>query len=292
MMAKEIKIHTPLGFSDFGQRDVQQDCTFPSVDGLSADDRLFVICDGMGGHSHGEIASKTIIDSIIKQYNSATEPFLNSKKVKVIIETAWSDLDSHYNPEFGDRQMGTTIAFLHLATNKYIAAHIGDSRIYHIRPAKVTEIIYRSIDHTHVSALLSNSDISPIDALKYDNKNILNKALIPHTRYDADIYESNDIQIGDYFMLCSDGVVENLTEEMIRFIFSPYRSPEEIFELIHLHCQQLSLDNNSCIIIPIADICNNTDITQLPANEKEHSLIWQEDELLKESIKLLNNNKR
>lgn len=286
-MERRVRLYKPLGFSDIGRRDLQQDCLYPRIDSLCADDKLFIICDGMGGHAHGEIASSLVANSFSRQFHSLKNSTFGTTEFQMFLETAWSELDTYYEPELTSRQMGTTLALLYISSDRYFAAHIGDSRIYQIRPDKITDIVYRSNDHTHVSKLLANGEILPMDAIKYERRNILNKAMIPLQRYDADIYESSDLQAGDYFMLCSDGVVENLTDEMIRFIFSPYRSPEEILELIHLHCLQLSSDNNSCLIIPVNDVCENADITQFPAANLCGNILWLDDELLRESMELL-----
>lgn len=283
----KIEILKPLGFSDLGNRSSQQDALFPSLQSLSSDNRVFIVCDGMGGHAKGEVASNTVVNSF-STHSSELSEILSADMFEDILEQVWCDLDSCYDEGLGESQMGTTLAFLAFTPNGYLAAHIGDSRIYHIRPSKVSQIIYRSTDHSQVSSMLANGEITPIDSLLYDGKNILNKAMIPQIRYEPEIFEGTDVMAGDYFMLCSDGVTESLTDEMIRFIFAPYRTPEEICKLIHLHCQQLSVDNNTCVIVPVAGIDDDLLTTQLPASPKGRDNVWQDDELLRESISLLN----
>jgi len=278
-----IKIKTPLGFSDIGSRNVQQDAIYPLVQDFCPEDRIFIICDGMGGHLKGEVASNTIVNYICQHINAYKEN-LSIEVFEKILEKAWMELDTLYDSHLGEFQMGTTLAFLAFSQKGYLAAHIGDSRIYHIRPSKITNILYRTRDHSHISTLLENGDITPIEALSYENKNILNRAMIPQTRYEPEIYEGTDIKEGDFFMLCSDGVTEFLSDDMIRFIFAPYRSAEDIYTLIHLHCQQLSSDNNTCVIIPVDSISNNTLTTQLPDTGSKQRPIWHDDDLLRESI--------
>ena len=273
----------PLGFSDIGNRNIQQDAIYPHIQDFSPEDRIFIICDGMGGHLKGEIASNTIVNYLCQHIKEYKEN-LSVKVFKKILEAAWMELDALYDSDLGEFQMGTTLAFLAFSPQGYFTAHIGDSRIYHIRPSKITDILYRTRDHSRISILLENGDITPIEALSYENKNILSRAMIPQTRYEPEIYEGTDIKEGDFFMLCSDGVTEFLSDEMIRFIFAPYRSAEEIYTLIHLHCQHLSSDNNTCVIIPVDSISDNTLTTQLPNAESNQRPIWHDDELLRESI--------
>ena len=283
-----INIGQPLGFSDIGHRDIQQDAIYPNVIELNTSNELFVICDGMGGHTHGEIASATITNSLAQNINIyKKEP--STETFKLLLETAWNELDTYYDIKLGEQQMGTTLSFLAFTENGYCAAHIGDSRIYHIRPANITQFIYKSTDHSHVADMIDEGEISQLEALKYRGRNVLNKAMIPLSRFEAEIYESKHIKAGDYFMLCSDGVTEYLTDEMIKFIFLPYRTPDEILELIHQHCQHLSDDNNSCIIIPVNSVEEKTMHTIWPLNPSVSSRKWVNDDLLKETIKSLNN---
>ena len=69
-MERRVRLYKPLGFSDIGRRDLQQDCLYPRIDSLCADDKLFIICDGMGGHAHGEIASSLVANSFSRQFQS------------------------------------------------------------------------------------------------------------------------------------------------------------------------------------------------------------------------------
>ena len=285
----KFRIGKPLGFSDLGDREIQEDTMYPSIYDLREDNRFFIVCDGMGGHEKGEVASNTIVKELSKGYNQFVDNGYTVETFEEILESARQSLDQYYNEEYGAHQMGTTLTFLSFTEEGYFAAHIGDSRIYHIRPAKVTEFVFRSKDHTLVSYLLDSGVLTPIKALTFSEKNIINKALLPKTRQEVDIFEGTDVQAGDYFMLCSDGVTEFLTDEMIRFIFAPYRTADEIIELIHTHCKQLSSDNNTCIVIPIHSINEDT----LKETTQTSSLIAESlvvDDLLQDSINYFQSN--
>lgn len=280
----KIVIDQPKGFLDIGKRVVQQDAVYPAIQDFRDDNYLFIICDGMGGHADGEIASSTVIESIVQNYDSFKNHNQPVEAFNLLLEKAWKELDEHYDVDLGERQMGTTLAFLSFTDKGYLAAHIGDSRIYHIRPANVTQFIYKSSDHSQVAGLINDGILTQLEALTYKAKNILNKAMIPQQRYQAEIFEGNDVKKGDYFMLCSDGVLECLTDEMIEFIFAPYRSTDEIFNLIHHHCINLSNDNNSCIIMHVTGVGNEDVIN--PSFTNNHSSIkqWKDDNLLRETI--------
>lgn len=249
----KIKLGQPLGFWEIGKRDTQQDSLYPLPQDLKEEDTLFIVCDGMGGHSGGEIASSTIVKGMHEYYDAFMNPQPSRERFLNLLERARTNLDSLYNEEQGQQQMGTTLTFLCFHENGYLAAHIGDSRIYHFRPGRITGLVYRSKDHTQTQEFIESGILSPIAALTYTGRNILDRAIMPRSRHEATIYESDDIEAGDYFMLCSDGVVENLTDEMLQFIFAAYRSPEECMELLKIHCK-MSSDNHTCLIIPVKEV--------------------------------------
>lgn len=280
----KIVIDQPQGFLDLGKRTVQQDAIFPAIKDFRDDNNLFIICDGMGGHADGDIASSTVIESLVQNYDSFKNHKQPVEAFNFLLEKAWKELDEHYDVDWGDRQMGTTLAFLSFTDKGYLAAHIGDSRIYHIRPANVTQFIYKSSDHSQVAGLINDGTLTQLEALTYKAKNVLNKAMIPLQRYQAEILEGNDVKKGDYFMLCSDGVLECLTDEMIKFIFAPYRNVDDISDLIHQHCIKLSNDNNSCIIIPVLGINDQGTINIHIASSYNSLGQWKDDSLLRETI--------
>lgn len=282
----KIQIGQPLGFSEIGEIGNQQDAVYPPVDNLNKDNSFFLICDGMGGHANGEIASNTVVKSFVRNYNLFWNHGQSVEAFNLLLEKAWKELDEHYDADLEERQMGTTLTFLSFTDKGYLAAHVGDSRIYHIRPAKITQLIYKSSDHSQVAEIIKTGAITQLEALTYKAKNILSKAMIPRQRYQAEIFEGNDVKKGDYFMLCSDGVLEYLTDEMIRFIFAPYRKTEDILELIHIHCQELSNDNNTCIIIPVESLSEDTITMDNNKYFNELNRKWHDDGLLRETIRL------
>lgn len=264
----KIKTGTLYGFSDIGQREQQQDAMFPSVDNLNVSTSMYTLCDGMGGHVSGEQASRIVVTSLQKYFEAFMLPEPSRQGFLNLLERTRQELDQKYDEKQGQHQMGTTLTFLCFTDQGYLAAHIGDSRIYHLRPGAITQIIYRSKDHSLVSTLQQMGKLTPLEALTYDQKNILDRAVMPKSRHDPEVMEGNDVQAGDYFMLCSDGVTEHLTDEMIRFIFAPYRTPDEICQLIHRHCS-LSSDNNTCLIIPIEQVeMDNTIPTEIHSVEE------------------------
>ena len=123
-----IDLYPPLSIHEIGQRDNQEDAI------AQWDNRLFILCDGMGGHEHGEVASQTVCQSIVTWFKEHVCPddLFSDDLLKAAIEYAYTELDKYANGN--PRQMGTTLTLLHIHKQGITAAHMGDSRIYHIRP--------------------------------------------------------------------------------------------------------------------------------------------------------------
>lgn len=249
----KITLGQPLGFHNIGHRSSQQDALYPLLENLSRDNSLFIVCDGMGGHEGGEIASNTVVKGMHTYFETFMQPKPTRDGFMKLLERTQKDLDLHYDAQQGNRQMGTTLTFLCFHAGGYLAAHVGDSRIYHLRPSNITSFVYRSKDHSETAEMVEKGILKPVEALSYIGRNVLNRALMPGNRYEPTLFESDDVQAGDIFFLCSDGVTENLTDEMMRFIFAPYRSPEEMLALLNRHCA-LSHDNNTCLLIPVESV--------------------------------------
>ena len=123
----KISLYPPLSIHEIGQRTNQEDSI------AHWDHHLFVLCDGMGGHEKGEVASQAVCQSIVKWFEQKinTNKAFTDDLLREAIEYAYQQLDL-----FADGSpcpMGTTLALLYIYEHGVCAAHIGDSRIYHIR---------------------------------------------------------------------------------------------------------------------------------------------------------------
>ena len=157
------------------------------------------------------------------------------------------------------RKMGTTMTCLVLHRGGALVAHIGDSRVYHIRPSLADEqgrsgIIYQSADHSLVNDLLRAGEITEEEAADFPQKNVITRAMQPHLerRYKADILNIDDVQAGDYFFLCCDGVLEQLTNDMLGAILSDENLDDQgKIDAIKEVCDGRTRDNYTCWLIPI-----------------------------------------
>ena len=252
---------------ELGQRDNQEDALFPDYGQSTAEDRLFIVCDGMGGHSSGEVASSTVCDimsrSILESCPDPEGPFGYEDFIKAQ-SAALDELDRKDDGAY--KKMGTTMTLLKLHSQGCTVAHIGDSRVYHIRPGKSqadTLIIHQTSDHSLVNTLVKIGELTPEEAKKSNMRNVITQAMQPGVKRQhikADIYETADIQPGDYFMLCTDGILEEMDDDAIMQVFSDeiptaQEKRDRIKELT-----TNNKDNHTAIIVHITDVIDPIEI--------------------------------
>ncbi len=270
----KIILRTPLCFSEIGRKDNQEDALWPSPEQVSKADRIFLMCDGVGGHDNGEVASQTAASALgtyLAEHPSA-DGFLSRPQFEEALAYAYDQLDKADTG--AAKKMGTTMTCLVLHRGGALAAHIGDSRIYHLRPSLSgaggrSGIIYQSADHSLVNDLLRAGELTEEEAATYPHKNVITRAMQPHLerRYRADICDISDIEAGDYFFLCSDGVLEQLTNDQLGAILSDTTLDDKgkIAAIKHI-CDGKTRDNYTCWLIPVDRV------------EKEPGDIQQHDE--------------
>ena len=252
-MKYQIKAYN---LQELGQRANQEDSLFPALGQSTTDCRLFVLCDGMGGHEKGEVASATVCEQISRTILSqwhAGEP-LSDDLFRQALAAAYDALDA--KDDGAERKMGTTMTFLCLHANGATVAHIGDSRVYQLRPAtkhSPARIVFHTRDHSLVNDLVKIGEITEEEALHHPQKNVITRAMQPcqEQRARADIAHLTDIKPGDYFYMCSDGMLEQSTDEnILNIITKPNSTDEEKLEMLRSVTEE-NKDNHTAHLIHI-----------------------------------------
>ncbi|MCM1348451.1 MAG: protein phosphatase 2C domain-containing protein [Firmicutes bacterium] len=257
-----ITIRQPLWFSEIGQKDNQEDYVYPV--NPTPDNRVFILCDGMGGHERGEVASSTVGNTLGQHLDQTIESgkAITAELFDDALTAAYNALEKIPSAN-SERKPGTTLTAVCFNDSSVLAAHIGDSRIYHIRPslfdaeAGSTGILYRSEDHSLVNDLVKAGQITPEQARTHPRRNVITRAMQPglERRFKATIHECSDIQPGDYFFLCSDGVLERITDRTLcEILATPEFTDIEKIDAIKAECALGTRDNYSCSLIPVEDV--------------------------------------
>ena len=260
----KISIRQPLWFTEIGAKDNQEDYLWPNPQKINERQRIFILCDGMGGQDSGEIASETAATSI-GVYLTSHRPkdgYVSEGLLNEALSYAYDELDKKDNP-LSQRKMGTTMACVVFHRGGVLAAHIGDSRIYHIRPSLanvengLSGIVYQSADHSLVNDLIRAGELTEEEARNFTQKNVITRAMQPNLerRYKAEIYNIDDIQDGDFFFICCDGVLEQLSNEKLGSIMAEESlSDAEKIAAIKSICDGKTKDNYSCWLIPVNEV--------------------------------------
>ena len=251
----KFKLAQPQYIYELGQRANQEDSIFPVAGAATVDSRLFIVCDGMGGHESGEVASQTVCDSLAKYVltNVDDETYFTDEMFTQALDEAYKELDKK-DVAGNAKKMGTTLTFILFHKGGCFMAHIGDSRIYHIRPT-TEQILYISRDHSLVFDLFRSGEIKYEEMQTHPRKNIITRAMMPgeESRVNADVANTTDILPGDYFYICSDGMLEKMDESDILGIFSS-ESTDEAKQQRLISATLDNADNHTAYIIRVEDV--------------------------------------
>jgi PPM family protein phosphatase len=210
--------------------------------------RLLVVADGMGGQAAGEVASSVVVQTMAQ----LDAPLLAQQQADPVRALADRINEAHgrlhaiisENPRL--EGMGTTLtAFLFV--NGHVAfAHIGDSRAYRLRGGRLEQL---TTDHTWVQRLVDEGRISEQEAGNHPQRSLLMRALDGRGQAAEPDFSVTDVQAGDRFMLCSDGLSSFVSFDTLESALAGYADPHQSAEtLIQLALRAGGPDNVTCIV--------------------------------------------
>jgi protein phosphatase len=147
--------------------------------------------------------------------------------------------------------MASTLTLLAIHEGGITVAHVGDSRVYHIRDG---QILYKTTDHSLVNQLLEQEIITPEEAIGHPQRNVIVRAMQAERKVKADVQLITDIKPNDYFLLCTDGVLEHLDEATLCTILAQEYSNEEKIEAIKNYGKDINKDNFSAYLLCVANV--------------------------------------
>ena len=213
--------------SDVGQRrKVNEDAAgyFESKNNIP----LMMVCDGIGGHNAGEIASAMALMSIGQawektEFNDIEEVYQwLIQKITEANEVIFTR-SAQYEDLYG---MGTTVVVASIIGNQLMIANVGDSRAYVLRNFQLKQL---TEDQSLVNALLKSGEITPEEAENHPNKNIVTQSLGVTSSVEIDFVRMT-IKNEDTLILCSDGLSDMLSLEEIRNVMNHYSDVEQQVE--------------------------------------------------------------
>jgi len=206
----------------------------PQVEQVGA---VLVICDGMGGHAAGEVASRIGVETILTQYYDDTD-----EDRPVALERAFEQANAQIYAK-GHGSMGTTGVAALLHHDALHIANVGDSRAYLLRDGNLRQV---SRDHSFVSDQVAAGLITAEQARSSPHRNVITRALGYQPDVTVDLFRL-PLQIGDVVLLCSDGL-HGLVSDAELSTLAAQPTEEAVKQLVDLANQRGGLDNITVVI--------------------------------------------
>ena len=170
---------------------------------------IFAVADGMGGYAGGDIASEMALDALDRYMKTCSS--LTSDILQKAVDEANTSILKYVAAHEEFSGMGTTLSVLGIHAGRAYIAQIGDSRIYLCRNGKLKQM---TEDHSMVANLIKKGALTKEEALCHPSKNIITRAVGVEKNVLADI-TSFEIENGDIFILCSDGITNMVADSRI-----------------------------------------------------------------------------
>lgn len=206
---------------------------------------LFIVCDGMGGHNAGEVASAMAKDTVIGSMETGFDEQDPVSSMEHAVSLANDEIfalsltDSHLNG------MGTTVTAALSFQGKLYVAHVGDSSLFWIRDQRIKKV---TKDHSLVQELVDSGNLDQEDAKHHPNKNIITRAVGTKNKVIVDTFVL-DTTKEDIFVLCTDGLTDYISdEEILAIIIGQEDKKKAVVELKDLAIERGGKDNITLVI--------------------------------------------
>ena len=227
-----------------------------------ADAHLLVIADGMGGHAAGELASAAVVASVCADVSDrpaerdALESWVRNK-----LAAAHDRIGDLVAEQPERRGMGTTMTLLGALDDALLVAHIGDSRAYRLRNGELSQL---SKDHTYVQALVDSGKIDASQAMHHPRRNLLLRTIDGIHDLELDVTE-HDLQLGDRYLVCSDGLNTVLDDATITEVLAQGDPTYAVATLVDYALAAGAPDNVSVIVADVTDADEQQDAVLIGA---------------------------
>ncbi len=226
-----MKIHYAT-ISETGRRQNNEDA-FRTVN-IEDDIRwLAVVCDGMGGHAMGEVASETVSNAIVDFWKKHAHGSDCKEKVERACQKARVALDEQ-SYSIGHVEMGTTMVMASIESDTVTIAHVGDSRCYMQRPGE--GLLYQTKDHVRL-----DFGWEVIDRCFFSYRHEVNVPDVMQLKLKA----------GDRILLCSDGLYKGMAPAILLERMMDDKPLDDILDIYDYLCEKQGDDNYTAILIEV-----------------------------------------
>ena len=217
-------------------------------DALFADRGLFVVADGMGGHQAGEVASRITVKTLAGREHHSMGDLVTS------VGAANTAVFEHASSSDQYKGMGTTLTALSVIGDgkppMLGLVNVGDSRVYRMRDGALAQL---TEDHSYVAELVRRGQISEAEAETHPYRNMLTRAIGVGDSVDVDQWELEPYG-GDIYLLCSDGLTNEIEEDEILAVLSTSEDPTEAARELITRANRAGGRDNVTVVIVMVDV--------------------------------------
>ncbi len=261
-----IRIKEITSFSCIGPRPNQEDFLYPTD--MGKDERVFVVCDGMGGHGHGEVASQTVATSVYEYLKALGSIEYESENLQDALDFAVQRLAA-VNIVDDEKIMGTTLVVVVVNRMNLLIGHVGDSRAYVFDENGIKR--FRTKDHSKVQEAVDAEILTEEEAASSPYKNRLTRCILADSKKVTIEVDDLTINDGETLLICTDGVNDALSDPKIESILID-RDIKDAAEIIKTECATASHDNHSAILIRFSQDETTTKLAPLYSNKTDNKV--------------------
>lgn len=209
---------------------------------------VLLVCDGMGGHAAGQVASELALKTFIDVYlnHPAEDP---ATAIRAAIQAANRFVLDNARAFPARRGMGTTLTGIILIQDQGYVVNVGDSRTYRFKNDALEQI---TNDHTYVDDLVRAGVIKPEEARSHPQKNVITRAIGIEGDLQPDIFVVN-LEVGDKFMICSDGIINHVSDDEVAQIM-PLAPSAAAWKLVGQALIGGGTDNATAMVVRIDEL--------------------------------------
>lgn len=219
-------------------------------DSFHAEENLYIVADGMGGHNAGEVASALAVSTV---RSGARMGIRTPEQFRELVQQANTAIYTASLDDSTQSGMGTTLTAAAIVPGeepRILIANVGDSRTYLFRGGALTRL---SVDHSYVQELVNEGIITPEEARVHPRRNIVTRAMGIDRSVQVDVF-SHLVRTGDRLVLCSDGLVDEVADIDIARILTEHTDAQETAEALVLVANANGgRDNTTVIVLDILD---------------------------------------
>jgi serine/threonine protein phosphatase PrpC len=271
MRTVQLKNFDFASHTDIGRTRDRNEDFFAYFDSLNG--HVFVVCDGMGGHNAGDVASELAVETVGNFFNLKfyANPFEALEQAMIIANQTVYNYSVGNDYLFG---MGTTMVLILIREDKIYYGHAGDSRLYLFRNNILDQI---TADHSYVQQLLQKRMISQREAQEHPRRNEITKAIGLSSAFDPDISPKAIIpQNDDILLLCTDGLTNMISgDEISKILGNLHNLNEKAVKLIAKANKNGGLDNISVQIIKFHNLGDDNEPDLVASNKSVITLFRQ-----------------